>query len=522
MKRTAVIALVATALILASTLGAGAQQGQKLVDIDLWAFGTVSEAGPPPDDWVAFKIIKEKLGINLKVVLQPSSPSDQDTKVSVAGAANSLPDLFAANRDMFLKLAKQGLLAPTDKMFAMMPNRTKTHYFDQTRNKLVKVGGVSYGLADFGAMEKVEGVVIRKDWLDKLGLKTPKTLDELIVVAKAFTERDPDGNGKNDTFGFGSIIESTGISNMGLGRRFDYMLGAFGVTGVFNLESADKFGFNFRDPNFRKAIEWVRKVNEMKIIDPDWPTLKKDDFRARWKQGKFGIMWEQFAALHQLANYKDFDKNFPNGEWIPILPPTGPEGKSSNGVNMMNARIYAVSTKAAKAGKTEAIARLLEWMTTDEGYFLLGFGEEGINYKRDAKGFVVTDGIPAAQAYTDKSKAPLTQLRNMVFVNNEIELAARYVTHKTANGKMINPLATWKFFQESPYTEGTAASLIDPPSNANDFKRFYDENLVSFALGQKALNDQTWAEFVKGMDNLGAATYEKAQKAKLVEAGLLD
>jgi putative aldouronate transport system substrate-binding protein len=520
MKRTAATAVIATALLLAVVFGAGAQQ--KLVDIELWAFGTVSEAGPPPDDWVAYKIIREKLGINLKVVLQPSSPTDQDTKVSVAGAANSLPDLFAANRDMFLKLAKQGLLAPTDKMYAMMPNRTSTHYDNPTRNKLVKVGGVSYGLADFGAMEKVEGVVIRKDWLDKLGLKVPRTLDELIAVAKAFTEKDPDGNGKNDTYGFGSIIESTGISNMGLGRRFDYMLGAFGVTGVFNLESADKFGFNFRDPNFRKAIEWVKKINDMKLIDPDWPTLKKDDFRARWKQGKFGIMWEQFAALHQLANYKDFDKNFPNGEWVPILPPLGPEGKSSNGVNQMNARIYAVSAKAAKAGKMEAIASLLEWMTTDEGYYLLGFGVEGINYKKDSKGFVSTDGIPTEQAYTDKSKAPLTQLRNMVFVNNDIELAARYVTYKSANGKTINPLATWKFFQDSPYTEGTASSLIDPPSNANDFKRYYDENLVGFVLGQQPLNDQTWATFVKGMDAIGAATYEKAQKAKLVESGLLD
>ena len=520
MKRTTAVAIIASTLLLATAFNAGAQQ--KLVDIELWAFGTVSEAGPPPDDWVAYKIIREKLGINLKVVLQPSSPSDQDAKISVAGAANSLPDYFAVNRDMFLKLAKQGLLAPVDNMYPMMPNRTRTHYFDPMRNKLAKVGGKSYGLADFGAMEKVEGAVIRKDWLDKLGLKVPKTLDEYLAVAKAFKEKDPDGNGINDTYGFGSIIESTGISTAGLGRRFDYMLGAFGLAGMWNLENAAKFQLNFRDPDFRKALEFVKKVNDEKLIDPDWPVLKKDDFRARWKQGRFGIMWEQFAALHQLANYKDFDKNFPNGEWIPIAPPVGPKGLSSNGVNQMNARIYAVSAKAAKAGKMEAIARLLEWMTTEEGYYLFGFGVDGVNYKKDAKGYVTVDGIPTESQYTHKSQAPLTQLRNMVFVNNDIELQARYVTHKSANGKMINPLATWKFFQNSPYTEGTAASLIDPPSNANDFKRFYDENLVSFVLGQQPLNDQTWAAFVKGMDSLGAAAYEKAQKAKLMEAGLLD
>src|SRR5512133_3499388 len=73
---------------------------QKLADVELWAIGAVSEAGEPPADWVGYQIIKDKLGINLKIVLQPSSQTDQDTKISVAAAANSLPDIFGVNRDM--------------------------------------------------------------------------------------------------------------------------------------------------------------------------------------------------------------------------------------------------------------------------------------------------------------------------------------------------------------------------------------------------------------------------------------
>ncbi|MRA94216.1 extracellular solute-binding protein, partial [Bacillus thuringiensis] len=47
------------------------------------------------------------------------------------------------------------------------------------------------------------GLVIRKDWLDNLGLDVPTTMDELYEVAKQFTENDPDGNGVDDTVGFG-------------------------------------------------------------------------------------------------------------------------------------------------------------------------------------------------------------------------------------------------------------------------------------------------------------------------------
>ncbi len=519
MRKAIVLALFATFLVVGA-MGAGAQA--KLVDIDLWALGAVTEAGNPPDNWVGYQIIRDKLGINLHLVLEPSTPTDQDTKISVAAAANSLPDVFGVNRDMLMKIAKAGLVAQVDSLLPKMPMRTKIHYNDPVRTKLVQISGKMYGLPDPGAMDRVEGVVIRKDWLDKLGLKAPKTLDEFMAVAKAFTEKDPDGNGQNDTYGFGAFYESTGLSSAGFGRRFDCILGAFGVAGMWNLDSAAKFQFNFRDPNFRKAVEFIKRMNDEKVMDPTWSAPNKDEFRARWKQGKFGIMWEQFAALHTQANYKDFDKNFPNGEWVPIMPPVGPQAKSSNGIDIAQARIYAVSAKAMKAGKGDAIARLLEWMASDEGYYLCGFGVEGVNYKKDAKGFISFDGIAPELAYTHKSQQPITQLRNMVYINNDIELAVRYPTYKSQNGKTMDPLATWKFFKNSPYTESTGAGLIDPPSNANDFKRYYDENLIKFALGQQPLNDQTWADFMRGMDSLGAKDIEKAAKAKLIDAGLLD
>lgn len=43
--------------------------------------------------------------------------------------------------------------------------------------------------------------MIRTDWLKKLGLKTPTTWQQLLTVAKAFATRDPDGDGKADTYG---------------------------------------------------------------------------------------------------------------------------------------------------------------------------------------------------------------------------------------------------------------------------------------------------------------------------------
>jgi putative aldouronate transport system substrate-binding protein len=492
-------------------------------DIELWASGRVTEAAPPPDDWVAYKIIKDELKINLKLVLLPSTQSDQDTKINAAAASNSLPDIFFASRDTWYKLVQAGLIAKVDDLLPMMPVRTASHYSDPDRNRLVTVDGSMYGLPDPGAMPMTDGLVIRQDWLDKLGLTAPTTLDEFLAVAKAFTFNDPDGNGKNDTYGFCAFVDGSGLTAMGVGPRFDWIYGAYGVAGIFDLSSTANFGFNVRNDAYMQATQFIRTLNEEGVIDPDWPTLKKDEFRARWKQGSCGMMIENFAALSTKSNYKAFDDNFPNGQWSVLVPPKGPNGDSADGVTILSARIYAVSQKAIDEGKGPAIARLLEWMANDEGYYLLGFGEKGVNYNLDANGNITLDGLPdPAKAWTTAEMQPLTQLANMVYIFTPVELNARYPSYNAAtSGKLIEPLKYYNTFCQQPYTQATGSAIVNPPSNAADFTRFYSENIAQFVLGQQDLNADSWATFVSGLDGLGAKDLEASAKQTLLSAGFL-
>lgn len=490
-------------------------------DIELWAGGRVSEAGPPPEDWVAYDIMRENAKVNLTLVLLPSTQADQDTKINAAAASNSLPDVFMVNRDVWYKLVQAGLVAKVDDLLPLMPVRTAGHYSDADRNKLVTVDGSMYGLPDPGALPQTDSLVIRQDWLDKLGLEAPKTLDEVMTVLKAFTNDDPDGNGQNDTYGYCAYIEGSGLANMGVGTRFEWIYGAYGVAGVWNLSSADAVALNARDANYMKATEFIKQMNDEKVIDPDWPTLKKDEFRARWKQGKCGMMHENFAALANKSNYKDFDENFPEGKWVAMDAPKGPDGKSSIGVVAKTARIYAISQKAIDEGKGPAIARLLEWMASDEGYYLLGFGVKDVNYKLDDKGFITTEGLEDAAKWTSKEAQPLTQLANMVYIFSDVEMEARYVAYKTKNGYDMDPKAYYASFLEQPFTQATGQSVINPPSNAADFTRFYSESIVQFVLGQKTLDQAAWDEFIVTLDSLGAKDLEAAAKETLLQAGFV-
>jgi putative aldouronate transport system substrate-binding protein len=487
------------------------------VTIELWYGAAVTEAGPPPADWKALQIIKDKLNIDLKLTALPSNESDQDVKVNAAAAANSLPDLFMVRRDAWLNLVKMGLVAPIDQMYPAMPNRTKIQY-DEDSRAFTTVKGKSYGLASPGSIAKNEGLLIRKDWLDKLGLKVPKTTDEMLAVMKAFTFKDPDGNGKDDTWGYGAFIEINTFEE-GLGRRFEPIMGAFGVAGTWNMTKSAA-GLNIRKPAYYDAVAYVKKMMDEKVIDPNWISYKKDDFRAAWKQGRFGIMREQNAAFAAEANYAVFDKNFPDGQWILIDPPKGPSGKQSVGVYTQAYRIYAVSAKAAKAGKGAAIARLLEWMSSDEGYYLLGWGEKDVNYVLDA------NGVPTVKGLADESKGfskpdiqPLTQLRNMVYYNGEIELLARYPTYKTASGKSMSALTVLRDMQARAWTAGVGSDALPAP-NA-DLKRFYEQGVLEFLTGKRVLTKANWTSWVAEFDKLGGLDWEKAGIATASAGGYL-
>ena len=85
----------------------------------------------------------------------------------------------------------------------------------------------------------------------------------------------------------------------------------------------------------------------------------------------------------------------------------------------------------------------------------------------------------------------------------------------------MQPLTFLTFFQRQPWVDGRGIQVILPPANAADFLRFYTEGMLQFVLGQKEINDENWAEYLAGLDTLGAAEYEASAKQALLAAGLI-
>jgi len=137
--------------------------------------------------------------------------------------------------------------------------------------------------------------LVRKDWLDNLGLAVPSTLEELEKVAQAFTEDEPDGNGVDDTVGF---VERDESFNVG----FRSLSGYFGADNWFTITDDNEVMPSFMQPEYKEAMEWFRNIYANGWMNSDFAVMAKNDQKNYIVQGKGGIV---LSGLQEVRNYVD-------------------------------------------------------------------------------------------------------------------------------------------------------------------------------------------------------------------------
>src|SRR5262249_28456720 len=117
-------------------------------------------------------------------------------------------------------------------------------------------------------LQTFQGPIIRKDWLDKLGLKVPTTMDEWHDLLMAFKTKDPNGNGKDDELGFTAMLGSRPLDGFTSSHVF---VGAWGIAVEWYQEKGTvKFGMV--QPEFKEFLSTMAQWYKDGLIDPDFPS----------------------------------------------------------------------------------------------------------------------------------------------------------------------------------------------------------------------------------------------------------
>ncbi|TDF96164.1 extracellular solute-binding protein [Paenibacillus piri] len=218
---------------------------------------------------------------NSKLEVEWIPAGDLNTKLDLLLASGDLPEVVAVpdfKRPTLISAIKNGAfwdLTPFLGDFSKYPNLKNNTVKDAFKYRTVD--GKIYSLP--GSRSRVDiGIKIRKDWLDKLNIPVPATLDEYEAAMKKIVEGDPDGNGKKDTLG---LIGNGVIVNDG-DTSFAAAFGALEPT--YNAEGG--LVFTNLTPQYTEAIAWFRKLYEQGILAKEFSVMKRVQAEELFKTGR--------------------------------------------------------------------------------------------------------------------------------------------------------------------------------------------------------------------------------------------
>lgn len=317
--------------------------------------------GKTPEEHELFEKEVERLtGIKVKMEKPGGNMND---KLLPAISAGEKYDLIQVDKQLMEILYDQGVLTPIDDKIkaskiisdpAVFPEKE----WDQVKMKDGKI---------YGVFTKFQGgtmPTVRKDWLVKLGLSEPKTLDEYYNVLKAFKEKDPDGNSKDDTYG---------LSTAGLYEIQGFMSGA-GVKAGYVMKDG-KRTIPYATDAAVPVYEWFAKLYKEGILDPNFATNDTGKMRDLFLTDRVGMVtyWDAWVGMfNNMRKQKDPNTKF---EAKGILPAAGPDGKIIMRRGDPNVWIIPVNSPDPKTAM-----EFIEFWSTEKGNILGTLGIEGTDY----------------------------------------------------------------------------------------------------------------------------------------------
>lgn len=346
------------------------------ITVSLYDRGSVpAEEGTMSDNrWT--KWVNENGPVNVKYVTVPRFESLQ--KFNVLFASKSAPDLiFEFDTAYQGQLYNQKQLLPLDDLIENSSKEYKAmlEKYPALRKAGTMADGKLYTVGRPVQFGPQHYLFIRNDWLKKLNLEVPTTPEELLKVAKAFTEQDPDGNGKADTYGTGlSFVAGIILNNM------------FG-TG-FTLFGEDQYPWVLENDQvvhdwdrIKAAVSFQKELYAAGVADKDFVTDKNGEKQKQdWISGKLGIYGGNGADV---STYETLKKNSPEAEVIPIALPTTEFGQFSP---TLTSPIQMTGMVNAAAKDPESVMKMIDFMVTDTYTTTIQNGIEGVHYKKTADG----------------------------------------------------------------------------------------------------------------------------------------
>ncbi len=448
-------------------------------------------------DFPIMKEWKARTGIEVDWIL-PSRGNEQQ-QFNILLASGDMPDIVEWRWPEYTggaeKALHDGIIVNLDELQQYTPNFRRAMETNAEFGKLAKTDSGNYYYFPVLRDTKqtngyklvvTSGYMMRKDWLDDLGLPVPQTIAQWYQTLKAFKEQK----------GAEAPLTLT-LEDIGSG-----LVGAYGIYMDFYCEDG-RVKYGRIAPEYKEFLTEMKKWFDEGLVDKNFATIDYDIVSRRILEEKSGAAFGWLGGQMGTWLTQGVQSN-PKFDLVGVPFPVLNEGdeirftpKEAPVLAQGGAAISGSSSKKALA------ARFLDYFYSEEGHMLANFGVEGDTY-------VIRNGNPV---YTDKilhNSDGLTigqalSLYTRAGAPGPYRQDSRYSEQYYQFSQQREAQEIWKNTKADEYRlpplMPASDEVAEYSEKMSNIKAYADEMFLKFIFGEESLDN--FDRYVAEMNALG-------------------
>ncbi len=526
MKGTRILAMALAAMMIIGLVPAALADEPMKISVASYMFGPVDNDNDVITPLVE-QMLREKHGIDVDIEVVYIEQANYGEILNTRLAGGTAPDVFLAQSATMLdSYYDQGVIKTWSEEF-FKENAPDVYSFI--------MNGAAYGdlAGDVEAWKKAamkdgemivlpsfkpdgsmpyKTLIYRGDWLDKLNVaedQLPKTVDDFVALMGRFTKEDPDGNGKDDTYGCSITAMKALFGAYGLGIGFSGST-SYWVNRDGKLVNSDV------TPEAKEVVGILAKMYADGLIDPEFVAGKESVEGSYWAishgmvNGLYGVSANASIDHYRLKEVmgddggrcaqeywavNGEDSRFVYGPW-----PAGPSGdygwEVGTPVAVSESAVYNADMSDEKLA---VIFKILNAFATDDELYMTAFaGIEGTHYEKVEGGT-----IKRLMGNEELNAVGVWGCRSLYGADRAFsQLGYDMAFYKDPS--IANRLNWFKKDQFNSYIQDAVPETLPSNDLFGELNTIRDETWVAMIRGEKSLDE--WDAYVETWLNAGGQT----------------
>lgn len=318
----------------------------------------------------------------------------------------------------------------------------------------------------------VSGIMLRKDWLDDLGLSVPETMDEWEIVLDAF---------KKNKCEYPLAFNMDGL---------EYFSSAYGIKADFYINNDDKICFGAQEEGYKELLTRLNSWYKKGYIDPSFALFDSSIVKTSMLNGTCGVCFGTGGSGmgQYLSANPDTSKYNLAAAPYPVL---NKGDKSEIGNKSLTFPSVTSVCITAQCKDPVMAARYLDYGYSEEGHMLYNFGIEGESYKMEGGYPKYTDNI--VKNSEGKSMSQMMGMYMRSWDGGPFVQDVRYIEQYYGLPQQQEALKVWSNNNDEKHQLPQITLTKDESNELNqimsEVRTYRSEERIKFVNGTRSLDE---------------------------------